>query len=126
MEWSLHPKIFKWILSIWDTPHLDLFASCLNNKLPVYVSFKWMSCPCVGREYSPMHSLLDRVLKQIEERDFDDTNSSCMAQQDMVSEVTEEAMKLLERCNLLCQPRSDIFYSLNNSLNNLHLHAQSH
>lgn len=35
--WSLHP-VFNWIMSLWDTSHLDLFATCLNNPLPVYVS----------------------------------------------------------------------------------------
>lgn len=27
MEWSLHPEVFARITSVWDTPHLDLFAT---------------------------------------------------------------------------------------------------
>ena len=32
-EWSLYPQVFKQI-----TPHVDLFATHLNHKLPLYVS----------------------------------------------------------------------------------------
>ena len=37
-EWSLHPQIFKQICHKWFTPHVDLFATHLNHKLPLYVS----------------------------------------------------------------------------------------
>ena len=37
-EWSLHPQVFKQICHKWFTPHVDLFATCLNHKLPLYVS----------------------------------------------------------------------------------------
>ena len=37
-EWSLHPQVFKQICQKWFTPHLDLFATHLNHKLPLYVS----------------------------------------------------------------------------------------
>ena len=37
-EWSLHPQVFKQICKNWFTPHVDLFATQLNNKLPLYVS----------------------------------------------------------------------------------------
>ena len=33
-EWSLHPQICQ----KWFTPHVDLFATHLNHKLPLYVS----------------------------------------------------------------------------------------
>ena len=37
-EWSLHPKIFLRICQIWHKPMIDLFATRMNNKLPLYVS----------------------------------------------------------------------------------------
>ena len=38
IEWSLHPQVFKQICQKWFTPHVDLFATHLNHKLPLYVS----------------------------------------------------------------------------------------
>ena len=38
MEWSLHPQVFKRICKKWFTPQVDLFATRLNHKLPLYVS----------------------------------------------------------------------------------------
>ena len=37
-EWSLHPQVFKQICRKWFTPHVDLFATHLNHKLPLYLS----------------------------------------------------------------------------------------
>ena len=37
-EWSLHPQVFKQICRKWFTPHVDLFVTHLNHKLPLYVS----------------------------------------------------------------------------------------
>ena len=37
-EWSLHPQVFKQIFQKWFTSHVDLFATHLNHKLPLYVS----------------------------------------------------------------------------------------
>ena len=37
-EWSLHPQVFKQICQKWFTPHVDLFATGLNHKFPLYVS----------------------------------------------------------------------------------------
>ena len=37
-EWSLHLQVFKQICQKWFTPHVDLFATCLNHKVPLYVS----------------------------------------------------------------------------------------
>ena len=37
-EWSLHPQVFKQICQNWFTPHVDLFATHLNHKLPLYMS----------------------------------------------------------------------------------------
>ena len=35
-EWSLHPQVFKQICLKWFTPHVDLFATRLNHKLPQF------------------------------------------------------------------------------------------
>ena len=37
-EWSLCPQIFKQIAKLWEHPQVDLFATKLNAKLPLYVS----------------------------------------------------------------------------------------
>ena len=37
-ERSLHPQVFKQICEKWFTPHVDLFATHLNHKLPLYMS----------------------------------------------------------------------------------------
>ena len=36
-EWSLHPKIFQRICQIWHRPMVDMFATKMNNKPPLYV-----------------------------------------------------------------------------------------
>ena len=37
-EWSLHPQVFKQICLKWFTLHVDLFATCLNHNIPLYVT----------------------------------------------------------------------------------------
>ena len=37
-EWSLHSQVFKQLCHKWLTPHVDLFATRLNHKVPLYVS----------------------------------------------------------------------------------------
>ena len=37
-EWSLHPQVARSLLRIWGSPSIDLFATCLNAKLPLYCS----------------------------------------------------------------------------------------
>ena len=37
-EWSLHLQVFKQICHKWFTPHVDLFATHLNHKVPLSVS----------------------------------------------------------------------------------------
>ena len=37
-EWSLHLQVFKQICHKWFTPHVDLFATQQNHKVPLYVS----------------------------------------------------------------------------------------
>ena len=37
-EWSLHPQVARALLPMWGNPSIDLFATCLNAKLPLYCS----------------------------------------------------------------------------------------
>jgi hypothetical protein len=37
-EWSLHPRVVRGLWAVWDTPHVDLFATRCNYQLPCYVS----------------------------------------------------------------------------------------
>lgn len=37
-EWSIHPDILYRLWKTWDRPMIDLFATSLNNKLPIYFS----------------------------------------------------------------------------------------
>ena len=75
-EWSLHPQVFRQICQKWFTPHVDLFATHLNHKLPLYVSpvpkpkawdidalnINWMGLTAYA--YPPT-ALLHRVIQKI-------------------------------------------------------------
>ena len=37
-EWSLHPQVARSLFRVWGNPSIDLFATCLNAKLPMYCS----------------------------------------------------------------------------------------
>ena len=37
-EWSLHPQVARSLLHVWGNPSIDIFAMCLNAKLPLYCS----------------------------------------------------------------------------------------
>ena len=75
-EWSLHPQVFKQICQKWFTPHVDLFATHLNHKLPLYISpvpdprawdidalnINWTGLTAYA---SPPTALLHRVIQKI-------------------------------------------------------------
>ena len=75
-EWSLHPQVFKQICHKWFTPHVDLFTTHLNHKLPLYVppipdlkawdvdalNINWMGLTAYA--YPPT-ALLHRVIQKI-------------------------------------------------------------
>ena len=58
-EWSLHPQVFRQTCQKWFTPHVDLFATHLNHKLPLYVS------PVPDPNAYPLTALLHRVIQKI-------------------------------------------------------------
>ena len=37
-EWTLHQSVVDSLFITWDKPHVDLFATRMNNRLPVFVS----------------------------------------------------------------------------------------
>ena len=37
-EWTLHSRILQAVFEVWGTPMVDLFATALNRRLPVYCS----------------------------------------------------------------------------------------
>ena len=37
-EWTIHKGTLSQIFQFWEVPHLDLFATRLNNQLPVFIS----------------------------------------------------------------------------------------
>ena len=75
-EWSLPPQVFKQICHKSFTPHVDLFATRLNHKLPLYVSavpdpkawdidalnINWMGLTAYAY---PRTALLHRVIQKI-------------------------------------------------------------
>ena len=83
-EWSLHPQVFKQICQRWFTPHVDLFATYLNHKLPLYVSpipdlkawhidalnINWTGLTAYAH---PPPALLHRVIQKIRLSDHTDS-----------------------------------------------------
>ena len=75
-EWSLHPQVFKQTCLKWFTPHVDLFATRLNHKVPLYISpvpdqnawvidalnINWSGLTAYA--YPPM-TLLHRVIQKV-------------------------------------------------------------
>ena len=56
-EWSLHPQVARALLRTWGNPSIDLFATCLNAKLPLYL----LACPgSTGRLRGCVSSSLGR------------------------------------------------------------------
>ena len=39
-NWSLHPELLNKICKKWFTPHMDLFDTRLNHKVPLYPQLK--------------------------------------------------------------------------------------
>ena len=69
-EWSLHPQMLHQICLKWFTPQVDLFATHLNHKLPLYMSpvpdpdtlnINWMGLTAYA--YPPT-ALLHRVIQK--------------------------------------------------------------
>ena len=131
-----HPQVFKQICQKWFTPHVDLFATRLNHKLPLYVSpvpdqnawdidalnINWSGLAAYA--YPPM-ALLHRVIQKIKQ-------SSCLIIViapgcpgtpwfwDLVQLSTEIPLQLPMLRTLLIQSHNYVFHSNPQHLN---LHA---
>ena len=132
-EWSLHPQVFKQTCHKWFTPHVDLFATRLNHKVPLYVSTvpdqnawdidalntNWSGL--TAYVYPPM-ALLHRVIQKVRQ-------SSCLIIViapgwpgmpwfwDLVHLSTEIPLQLLVSTTLLKQSHNYVFHSNPQHLN---------
>ena len=77
-EWSLLPLVFKGICNIFSSPHISLFATWANTKLPLYVSpvidpLAWkqdalhLPCDHLLAYAFPLFALLSQVLSRVPE-----------------------------------------------------------
>ena len=126
-EWSLHPQVFKQICQRWFTPHVDLFATYLNHKLPqtVRVSYprpEGLAHRCSKHKLDGSHCLCSR------------SNGSPLQKiiliapgwpgmpwfWDLVQLSTEIPLQLPVSTTLLKQSHNYVFHS---NPQHLHLHA---
>ena len=77
-EWTLHPVVCEKIFRVWGSPQVDLFATALTRRLPLYVSplpdqgawrqdafsFQWMGLDLYA---FPPFALIRRVLVRVRE-----------------------------------------------------------
>ena len=136
-EWSLHPQVARSLLRVWGSPSIDLFATCLNAKLPLYCSL--VSDPQAVFEDAfrhpwddldlyafPPFPLVGRVIARVRE-------SSCVAMTlvaplwpekewfaDLLLLLTQPPLALPWWDSLLRQPHCNLFHQGVHSLN---LHA---
>ena len=96
-EWTLHRQVAKALLSAWDSPSIDLFASRLNAQLPVYCSLVpdneaaslgqpgcvRVSALCSARKGTVMSTAVSKL--------FDDSGSSSLGRQGLVRGSTAPA-----------------------------------
>ena len=135
-EWSLHPQVFKQICHKWFTPRVDLFATHLNHKLPLYLApapdqnawdidplnINWSGLTAYAY---PSTALLHRVIKTIRQ-------CNCLIIViapgwpgmpwfwDLVKLSTEIPLQLPVSTTLLKQSHNYVFHS---NLQHLNLHA---
>lgn len=136
-EWSLHPLVTKEAFRLWGAPVVDLFASALNKKLPVYCSL--LPDPLALQEDAflmqwddldvyafPPFNLIRRVLNRVlnAQRLRMTLVAPCWPQKewfpDLLSLLVDLPRSLPTWDKLLRQPRSNRFHLNVKSLN---LHA---
>jgi len=135
-EWSLHPTVAASCLHLWGPPTVDLFASRLNFKLPLYVSLVPDARACAQDALSldwsgmdafafPPFNLLATVLRKV-------AQSNCLVTlvaplwpqrswyNQLLSLLVEIPRVLPLRSDLLSQHRG---HTLHQNVECLHLHA---
>ena len=136
-EWSLHPLVARELFRLWGSPTVDLFASALNKKLPVYCSLlpdplAWQEdafmIPWDGLDayVFPPFILIRRILDRVlESRNLRMTLvAPCWQQKewfpDLLSLLVDLPRSLPSWEKLLRQPQSNRYHQNVKSLN---LHA---
>ena len=136
-EWSLHPEVTKEIFRLLGTPTLDLFATSLNKKLPLYCSL--VPDPMAAMEDAFVHpwdglevyafppfALIRRVLNRL--MSADQCRMILVALlwphrewfADLLSLLVAQPLGLPQWPRLLKQPLSSVFHT---GVHVLNLHA---
>ena len=135
-EWSLLPRVFEAICGVFRRPHLDLFATQANAKLPLYISL--VPDPMAWKQEAFQHpwdhlstsfppfALLRQVLSRV--RLSAGLSLVLVAPlwpqkewfTDLLSLLISEPLKLLQVWNLLVQPHVQKFHR---GLGTLHPHT---
>ena len=123
-EWTLHRGTLSQIFHFWEVPHIDLFATRLNNQLPTFVSpfhnpLAWavdaMSLSWEGMlayAFLPIPLLLKVLLKMEKETCLVILIAPCWESHPcfpvLLSLLVAPAIKLPWRRDLLIQPHSHL------------------
>ena len=136
-EWSLLPEVFQAICSRWHQPQIDLFATMLNNKLPLFVSLvpdplatavDALSLPWEDLDayaFSPA-AILGKVVEKLQDSPCKRIILIALGWPnmfwfwDLVAMSSQIPLSLPFLPNLLTQPFNQI---LHRNLTNLNLHA---
>ncbi len=121
-EWTMHVGVLKQVFCWWGTPHVDLFATRLNNQLPTYVSPvpdpSALAVDALSISWEGMHAyafppfpLLSRVILKISnELSLVLLIAPLWPGQPwfnlLLSLLVEAPICLPSRSDILCQPRS--------------------
>ena len=136
-EWSLNPKIFRWLSQIDFQPQIDLFATRFNHKLPQYVSPvpdpKVLAVDALEMNWSGLHlySFPPRALCPLVVKRLINSQSCRMLLvaplwetkewlQDLLALSIRRPIALPLKENILKQPHLEVFRQ---NLRNLNLHA---
>jgi len=135
-EWSLCPQVASQIWRLWGQPHLDLFATAANAKLPTFVSpypdpRAWdtdalsLSWRGMWAYAFPPFSLLNEILSKVQQEPCDLVlvAPAWLSQpwfSTLLDLVVDHPRSLPLHRKLLKQPDQNVFHD---QLQSLHLHA---
>ena len=134
-EWSIHPRVITEIKRIWDPPLIDLFATLLNHKLPLYVSplpdpaavavdaisMSWENL--VGYAYPPTPLIRKVLAKILDSRSLIYLVAPCWPNQawfpNLLDLLIDQPRSLPPSWlpKLLMQPRTNVFHNRPHLLN---------
>lgn len=132
-EWTLRQAVVESIKQVWETPHLDLFATKLNHRLPLYMSPvqdpEAVAVDALSQDWTrmvayafPPFALIPQVLNKIElEQCIIYLIAPCWPRQAhfplLMDLLVDIPLKLPDTPNLLSMPRSPIHHPDVKSLN---------